>query len=99
MSARGEEARRQRREALRQELYERVKAGDLDLAEAVRMMRKVAGKTQAEYAQLVGISPRVLIDFERGVGNPTLATLRKILAPFGLELTVRRRTSAVARRP
>jgi DNA-binding XRE family transcriptional regulator len=26
--------------------------------------RKIAGKTQAEYATLVGVSPRVLIDFE-----------------------------------
>lgn len=78
---------------MREELFDRVKAGDLDLVEAVRMMRKVAGKTQAEYARLVGVSPRVLIDFERGVGNPTLATLRKLLNPFGLELTVKRRAS------
>jgi transcriptional regulator with XRE-family HTH domain len=76
---------------LRQELYDRVKAGDLDLAEAVRMMRKVAGKSQAEYARLVGIGPRALIDLERGVGNPTLETVRRMLEPFGLELTVRRR--------
>jgi transcriptional regulator with XRE-family HTH domain len=54
-------------------------------------MRKVTGRTQAEYARLVGVAPRVLIDFERGAGNPTVATLEKILAPFGLELTVRRR--------
>jgi DNA-binding phage protein len=33
----------------------------------------------------------VLIDFERGVGNPGLKTLGRILAPFNLELTVRRR--------
>jgi DNA-binding XRE family transcriptional regulator len=91
MSARSESARKASRVALRQELYDRVKAADLDLVGAVRMMRKVAGKSQAEYARLVGISPRVLIDFERGVGNPTLETLRKILAPFALELTVRRR--------
>lgn len=82
-----------RRTASRQELNERLKAGDLSLTEAVRLMRKVAGKSQADYAKLVGVSPRVLIDFERGVGNPTLQTLKKILAPFGLELTVRQRPS------
>jgi transcriptional regulator with XRE-family HTH domain len=80
-----------RREAAREELYRRVKLGDLDLAEAVRLMRRIAGKTQAEYAKLVGVSPRVLIDFERGVGNPTVRTLRRMLEPFGLDLTVRRR--------
>jgi len=32
----------------------------------------------------------VLIDFERGAGNPTLSSLARIFRPFGLELTVRR---------
>lgn len=79
------------RATLRTQLYDRARRADLDLVEAVRLMRKIAGKTQAEYATLVGVSPRVLIDFERGVGNPTLKTLAKLLAPFNLELTVRRR--------
>jgi transcriptional regulator with XRE-family HTH domain len=81
------------RAALRTELYERAQRADLGLVEALRMMRKIAGKTQAEYAELVGVSPRVLIDFERGVGNPTVRTLEKMLAPFNLELTVRRRVA------
>jgi transcriptional regulator with XRE-family HTH domain len=55
------------------------------------MMRKIADKTQEEYARMVGISPRVLKDFERGAGNPGLKTLERILAPFNLELTVRRK--------
>jgi transcriptional regulator with XRE-family HTH domain len=81
------------RAALRRELYERIDRGELGLVEAVRIMRQVAGKTQAQYARLVGISERSLIDFERGVGNPRLSTLKRILAPFRLELTVRRRPS------
>ena len=40
------------------------------LVEAVKRMRKIAGRSRAEYARLVGVSPRVLIEFERGVGNP-----------------------------
>jgi putative transcriptional regulator len=92
MSERRAAARAARRVALRQEFYERVKRADLDLAESVRWMRKIENKSQAAYAKLVGISPRVLIDFERGVGNPTLGSLQKMLAPFGLELTVRRRS-------
>lgn len=57
---------------------------------AVKMMRKIAGRSQADYARLVGVSPRVLIELERGIGNPTVKTLQKLLAPFDLELTVRR---------
>ena len=81
---------KERRSAHREELYERAARADLTLVQAVKLMRKVAGRSQAEYARLVGVSPRVLIEFERGIGNPTFNTLQKLLAPFGLELTVRR---------
>lgn len=78
------------RAALRRTLYERIDRGDIDLADAVRMMRKVAAKSQDDYARLVGVSPRILKELERGVGNPTLETLRKILKPFRLDVGVRR---------
>jgi len=86
-------ASKEKRAALRRELYERVDRGEVGLREAVRLMRKIAGRTQLEYARLVGISPRILIEFERGIGNPTVATIEKMLAPFALELTVRRKRS------
>ena len=82
---------KERRAALRDELYERIAEGRISLGEAVRMMRKIAGRTQKEYAHLVGVSPRILIELERGVGNPTVKTLAKILAPFDLEVGLRRR--------
>ena len=86
--------KKERRAALREELYARVERNELALVDAVRMMRKIAGRSQASYAKLVGVSPRVLIEFERGIGNPTVKTLQKLLGPFGLELGVRRtRTS------
>jgi DNA-binding XRE family transcriptional regulator len=78
------------RSALRSELYERVERGDLGLVEAIKMMRRIVGLSQAAYARMVGVSPRVLIDFERGRGNPTLSTVAKLLGPFNLEVTVRR---------
>jgi DNA-binding XRE family transcriptional regulator len=81
----------EKRTALRAELYARAERGELELREAVRMIRKIAGRSQAEYARLVGVSPRVLIEFERGLGNPTLKTLAKMLAPLGLEITIRRK--------
>lgn len=79
-----------RRAALREELYERIDRGDVTLTEALKMMRRIAGLTQPEYARLVGVSARVLIEFERGIGNPTVKTLERIFAPFGVELTLRR---------
>jgi DNA-binding XRE family transcriptional regulator len=91
--------RKARRAELRDQLYARVDRGDIGLAEALRMMRKIAGKTQTDYAHLVGVSPRVLMNLERGAGNPTLKTLHKLFAPFGLELTVRRRRESAHPRP
>jgi DNA-binding XRE family transcriptional regulator len=85
---------KEQRAMLRAELYTRIEQGDLDLRTALRMMRKIAGRSQADYARLVGVSPRVLIEFERGIGNPTLKTVEKMLVPFGLVLTLRRRSSS-----
>jgi len=81
---------KEQRAVLRRELYDRVDRGDIGLVEAVRTMRKIAAKSQDEYAKLVGISPRILKELERGKGNPTLETLRKILRPFRLDVGVTR---------
>jgi transcriptional regulator with XRE-family HTH domain len=81
----------EQRSELRRDLYDRIDKADIGLVEAVRIMRRITDKTQVEYARMVGVSPRILKEFERGVGNPGLKTLERILAPFNLELTVRRR--------
>jgi DNA-binding XRE family transcriptional regulator len=82
---------KERRAALRDELYERIASGTISIPEAVRTMRKITGRSQIDYARLVGVSPRVLIELERGFGNPTLKTLDKIVAPFDLETGLKRR--------
>ncbi len=69
---------------LRESLYVDIHAGRLSLGEATRRMRKIVGMTQPEYARLIGIAPRVLMDIERGHGNPRLNTLEKLAKPFGL---------------
>ena len=70
------------------ELYLGLAKGDIDIREATRQMRKILGMTQKEYAKKVAdISPRILSEFENGTGNPTLATLQKMAAPFGLKVT------------
>lgn len=73
-------------------LYADIAAGTMTLGQATRRMRKVVGMTQKEYAEKVlKIYPRVLMDIERDAGNPTLETLEKIAAPFGLTVGFVRR--------
>jgi len=70
----------------REKFYEQISNKKLTLAETVKTMRAIVGMTQPEYAKFVGIAPRIIIDLERGVGNPTLETLRKIGKPFRLDI-------------
>jgi putative transcriptional regulator len=73
---------------MKEELYCGLASGEIGIREATRRMRKILGMTQKEYAQKVAsVSPRILSEFENGVGNPTLSTLEKIASPFGLAVT------------
>jgi transcriptional regulator with XRE-family HTH domain len=81
--------------AARLELYEALARGELTLGQTCRRFRKVIGKTQEEYAALAKVAPRVLKDLERGVGNPTLRTLKRIGKPFGLEVVYLRKPNKV----
>lgn len=79
------------RTQLRNEFYEKVESGELNLRQAIREFRIMTGKNQREFAKFVGVSPRVLMAFEQGKGNPTLSTVKKMLKGSGLELSVARR--------
>lgn len=70
----------------REKFYEQLASKKLTLAETVKAMRAIVGMTQPEYAKFVGVAPRIIIDIERGVANPTLGTLKKIGKPFRLEV-------------
>jgi DNA-binding XRE family transcriptional regulator len=70
----------------REKFYEQLANKQLTLAQTVKAMRAIVGMTQPEYAKFVGVAPRIIIDLERGVGNPTLETLRKIGSPFRLDV-------------
>ncbi len=73
---------------MKEALYRSLATGETGIREATRQMRRILGMTQKEYAQkIANISPRILSEFENGVGNPTLATLEKIASPFGLKVT------------
>lgn len=66
------------------QLMDEIEKGDLSLGHAVRRMRLITGKSQKDFAKnIIGISPRILAEIERGVANPTVDTLNKIGRPFG----------------
>lgn len=72
---------------LKEQLKADIEAGNLALGEAIKRMRKIVGMNQKDYAsKVIGISPRILMDIERGRGNPTIETLNKIGRPFGFEV-------------
>ena len=74
----------------RRELFDAIGRGELSVAQAAKALRRTTGKTQREYAALIGISPRILMQIEQGRGNPTLKSITKVIAPFGLDLSLRR---------
>lgn len=70
----------------REAFFAAIKNNELNLIDTIKWMRRITGLTQHEYAKLIGIAPRIIIDLERGLANPTLGTLIKIGKPFGLTL-------------
>jgi DNA-binding XRE family transcriptional regulator len=77
------------KEQLRQrraELYEAISGGKITLQEAVKEMRAISQLTQAGFAAHRGVSTKVIKEIENGTGNPTIVTLNRIGAFFGLEV-------------
>lgn len=75
-------------EKLRERLTALVPIESATVPELLRMMRLIARKSQAEYAHMCGVAPRVLANIEGGVGSPTVETLGKLLRPFGYRVGV-----------
>jgi DNA-binding XRE family transcriptional regulator len=72
--------------AQREAFYQAVQTGQLSVGEAVAAMRKISRLTQEEFAQHRGISVQALRQIEQGTGNPTVETLNKVAAIFGLQV-------------
>jgi DNA-binding XRE family transcriptional regulator len=73
---------------VRETIADRLAAGEVTMGEAVRLMRLAVGMTQANYAKMVGVDIRVLIDVEKGQGNPRLDSLEKIAKSYGLAVSL-----------
>ena len=76
------------RKKTREELYKAVAAGDIDVAQAAKMVRIIYGLNQDEFAKKVGVTRKTISLIETGKGNPGIQVLKKILKPMKLKLTV-----------
>ena len=59
-----------------------------EAAHAVAAARAMAGMTQKELAQRTGIDQSDISKIERGIANPSVATLERIAAALGGELSI-----------
>jgi putative transcriptional regulator len=66
-------------------MSEEIKA----IGNAIKSLRKEAKWTQADIAKRSGVSRTHIAAFERGKGNPTMQTLQRIFAVFGLSMSIR----------
>lgn len=60
--------------------------GSMNVLETIRLRRMVLGLKQEDLAEMAGVSLSTIKDMDRGEGNPSLATLEKVVEVLGLEL-------------
>ena len=72
--------------ALRDELYLALREHRISLPDAIRLMQRISRLTQPEYARHRGVSTATLRQILAGDGNPTVETINRLVAPFGLEV-------------
>ena len=58
----------------------------MDLRDVIGTRRKVLGISQQDLAEMSGVSLPTIKDIERGVANPSLSTISKLLDVLGLEI-------------
>lgn len=60
--------------------------GLMELAEVIKSRRKTLAISQQDLAEMAGIGLATLKDIERGKGNPSMATVSKIMEILGMEI-------------
>lgn len=65
-----------------------TEAGGVELGRRFHAVRTAAGRTLASVAAEAGLSVPYIANLENGRGNPTLATLHRLAAGLGLELSI-----------
>ena len=61
----------------------------MSLREVIKARRKVLGISQQDLAEMSGISLPTVKDIERGLANPSLSTISKLLDVLGMGIVYR----------
>lgn len=61
----------------------------MNLREVIKARRKVLCISQQDLAEMSGISLPTVKDIERGLANPSLSTISKLLDVLGVEIVYR----------
>jgi DNA-binding transcriptional regulator YiaG len=75
-------------DAMRENLAALIPPAQADIGALIKTMRLATRRSQAEYATLCKVAPRVLADIEAGRRNVQVETLEKLLRPFGYRIGV-----------
>ncbi len=59
----------------------------MSLREVMKERRKILGLSQNDLAEMAGVSLATIKDIERGIGNPSLSTVSRIVDILGMEIT------------
>ena len=59
---------------------------NLDIGKVIKERRALLGISQQDLSDYSGVGISTVEDLERGVGNPSIETLKKILDVVGLEI-------------
>ena len=60
--------------------------GLVTLSEVMKSRRKTLSLSQQDLAEMAGLGLSTVKDIERGQGNPSLATISRILEILGMEM-------------
>jgi len=58
----------------------------MDIGKVIKERRALLGISQQDLSDFSGVGISTVKDLERGVGNPSIVTLKKILDVVGLEI-------------
>lgn len=61
----------------------------MNLREVIKARRKVLDISQQDLAEMSGVSLPTVKDIERGLANPSLSTISKLLDVLGMEIVYR----------
>ena len=60
----------------------------MDIGTVIKELRALLGISQQDLSDYSGVGISTVKDLERGVGNPSLQTLQKILDVVGMEMVL-----------